>query len=148
MDIHAEILEDFRKALADFHAALMSNDTQLKTEAQIFSFIRANEVFGALIRNIYDENTDDELHDPEQMIIALCALELISEEQVKRLIEQSDCADYLSLERNWFDVAEDAEYFDEEVASLPTYYEDMTILCTNLQQVATLVAHQEHHEGH
>ena len=132
----------------NFHTALKNNDTDLTTEAQVFSFIRANEVFCALIRNIYLENTDDELHDSEQMIIALCALEVISDEQAKLLIEQSDCGEYLSLDRSWFDIGEDVEYFDEEVASLPTYYEDMNILRTNLQNVATLIAHQEYHEGH
>ncbi len=148
MDIHAEILEDFSRALADFHSVLVEKNTEMVRDAQIFSFIRANDVFRALIRNIYAENSDDEVMDSEQMIIALCALDVISEGQAKRLIQQPDSADLLTLDRSWFDAAEDVQYYDEEVTALTTYYEDMSTLLKNLSKVGTLVSYEESHEGH
>ncbi len=149
MHIHADILQDFGKALADFKAVLtQESNREVVRDAQIFSFIRANEILKALINNLYAENTDDDLHDPEQMLIALCALDLIAEDQVKRLIEQIDCADYLALDRTWLDAPEDAEYFDEEVASFPTYYDDMKTLYENLYRVGTLLRYEECYESH
>ena len=149
MDIHADILEDFSRALADFGDVLMVKKlSNVVRDAQIFSFIRANDVFRALIRNIYTENSDDETLESEQMIVALCALDIVTDEQAKRLIQQSDSADLLALDRSWFDVAEDVQYYDEEVAALSTYYEDMSILLSNLSNVGTLVTSEECHEGH
>ncbi len=149
MDIHADILEDFSRALADLGDVLMVKKvSELVRDAQIFSFIRANDVFRTLIRNIYAENSDDETLESEQMIVALCALDIVTDEQAKRLIQQSDSADLLALDRSWFDVPEDVQYYDEEVAALSTYYEDMSILLSNLSNVGTLVTYEECHEGH
>lgn len=149
MDIHAGILEDFGRALADMHAVLaVKTGTKKVQDALVFSFIRANDVFRVLIRNIYAENSDDEVMDPEQMLIALCALEVISDEQAKRLMEQSAAADLLTLDRSWLDDQEDVEIYEQELAALPTYYEDMSILLNNLSNIGTLVSYEEHYEGH
>lgn len=149
MNIHADIIEDFGRALADLHDVLVASGPQEEVrDAQVFSFIRANDVFLALIRNIYTENCDDDVMDPEQMIIALCALDLVTEDQAKRLIDQSVSADLVSLDRSWFDVPEDVQYFDDEVSAIATYSDDMKTLLENVRKVGTLVTYEEYHEGH
>jgi hypothetical protein len=148
MIIHADIMRDFGRALADLNKVLMiKKNTEEVQDAQIFSFMRANAVFRALIFNIYAENSDDEVMDLEQMIIAFYALDIISEEQANRLIEQSNTAHLLSLDKGWLD-GDDVCFFDEEVASLSTYYEDMRTLLDNLRKVGTLVTYEEDHDGH
>jgi hypothetical protein len=141
-------MRDFGRALADFNKVLtIKKNTEEVQDAQIFSFMRANAVFRALIFNIYAENSDDEVKDIEQMIIAFYALDIISEEQANRLIEQSNTAHLFSLDKDWLE-GDDLRFFEEEVASLSTYYEDMRTLLDNLREVGTLVTYEEDHDGH
>lgn len=145
-------MDDFSQsliALGDTLKYAQKNDhpiqRDLYRDARIYSFLAAHRIFEEAMCTIFesaeiDEDEDCECDNVEHGLTMLYAVGILSEDQYKKLTTQREVAEFLSLNRDWFEAEEDIDLFDQCVENINNYY---YLLCACWRDIAILADEEE-----